>query len=244
MNKILATAFVFAALFPSLAYAKADVSLSASRQSLNAGQTFTVTVGIMPSPETAYTSKIALSYSSDILEATSFAFAPTWLTLSQPGYDTMDTANGIIVKTAGYPGGASAPTTFGTITFRAKQAGNATIQVSQNTMIYDRNNANVFSGAQTALQIAVAPAQVAPAPTPAPVKAAPALTTKTVTAPIAASSSASDVTANAPTSTQVAAAAATGSSSHALLWIVILIIAGGIGYIAWNKMKAKPSKRR
>ena len=244
MKKILATAIVFASLLPALAYAKTDVSLSAAGQSLTVGQTFTVTVGIVPSPETAYTSKIALSYSSATLEATSFSFAPTWLALSQSGYDTMDSINGMIVKTAGYPGGASAPTVFGTITFRAKQAGNASIQVSPNTMIYDRNNANIFSGTQTSLQIAVAAVPVIQTPAPAPVKTTPASVTKNTNVTAPATTSSTPVAATAPTSTQVAAAAATGSSSHTLLWIVVIILIAGIAFLAWNKMKSKPSKRR
>ncbi len=146
-------------LIPSFVFAKTDVTLTSPISNTVVGNSFSVIVSISPKEETAYTSKIALSYSNDIIEATSFSFAPNLLPLSQPGYDLMDTTTGTIIKTGGMTNGVLSGTNkvFGTITFIAKKAGNAQISVSNNTKIYDNQNINIFSGSQNQLNITVLP---------------------------------------------------------------------------------------
>ena len=162
MKKIIKLFVLSVAFLPAFALATTNVNLSSVKTNVNAGDIFTVNVTVSPSGEIVYTSKVVFNYNSSLLEATSFSFAPIWLPLSQPGYDSMDQTNGVIIKTAGYPSGMTSAKTFGAITFRAKQSGTATISVAKSTEIYDANNKNIFSGNPGAVSINVSKTEVAP----------------------------------------------------------------------------------
>ncbi|MDD5068342.1 MAG: cohesin domain-containing protein [Candidatus Pacebacteria bacterium] len=144
MKKIIFSFIVLAVAVPAFASAAANVSLTPSTFNVKAGQTVAVQVSVNPAGENVYTSKVVLSYSKDLLKATAFNFAPVWLPLSQPGYDSMD--SGLVIKTAGYPGGVSTSKVFGTVTFTALKSGTASIGVMSDTQIYNAQNKNVFSG--------------------------------------------------------------------------------------------------
>lgn len=137
----------------------ATINLSPASRTVTRGQTFTVTVSVVPSGGSATTVKTKLTFSPAVLEVTSFAFAANWLPLTQAGYDVTDNVGGSLTKTAGFPGGVSAATTFGTVTFRAKAAGTATVKVDATSMAYDSVNNNIFTGGnQTAVTVTAASA--------------------------------------------------------------------------------------
>jgi len=145
------------------ALAATSVSFTPVNASVRQGQTFTLTIGVNPQGVKNYTAKTELHYPADLLEVKSFTFANSWMPLAQPGYDLTDNANGVLVKTAGYPGGVSSEVTFGTVSFLAKKSGNGTITLnSGNSLALDANNQNVIAGASVQTAVAIS----APSPTP------------------------------------------------------------------------------
>lgn len=233
MNKIISTVFAVALVIPAFAFAATNVNLTAARQNVTAGQSFTVAINVAPSGDTVYTSKVALSYPADLVTLTSFTFASNVMALSQPGYDSVDNSAGSAIKTAGYTGGITAPAAFGTATFVAKSTGVATIAVTNSSAIYNQNNQNVFGGAESPVQISIANAPVA-----APVSAE---TTPTVTT-TGTDSTTPSATTNAD---QLAAAAAEASASgngwtYSFIAIVVLAAAAW----AWNMTKGRKTLRR
>ena len=150
----------------ALAANTSRVVISPATKMVTAGQTFTMTVTVSPVGNKLYTAKVAVQYPANLLEAKSFAFANGWLPLSQSGYDNIDNVNGLLIKTAGYQGGLTADKTLGTITFKAKAAGVATVTLGGGTMLLDAANANVFgSGVAATVTVKVAPSAT-PTPTP------------------------------------------------------------------------------
>ena len=100
-------------LIPTLAIAKTAVNLESASATVRVGQQLSVSIMVAPVDESAFTSKIALSYPSNLLDVSSFSFAPSWLPLAMPGYDVIDATAGSIIKTAGYPNGiASGQSSF------------------------------------------------------------------------------------------------------------------------------------
>ena len=126
----------------------ATLSLSPANVSVKQGQTFNAVVSLDPQGSKDYTAKMELKFPADLLEVKSFSFAgnSSWIALAQPGYDLIDNANGVLVKTAGYPGGLTAPATFGTVTFVAKKDGSGTVTVGSNAAVFDNTNKNVLNG--------------------------------------------------------------------------------------------------
>jgi hypothetical protein len=120
-----------------------------------------------------YTAKIELHYPADLLEVKSFTFAPSWMPLAQSGYDRLDNLNGVLIKTAGYPAGISAPTTFGTVSFRAKKNGTGLITLNRNSFAWDANSQNVLANVavQTVVAVATPVTPVAPRVPIAPITA-------------------------------------------------------------------------
>ena len=128
------------------ALAVTTISLSPANVDVTSGKTFNVTIGVNPQSVANYTEKIELTYPADILEARAFNFGGSWMPLAQTGYDLIDNTNGVLVKTAGYPGGLSSVATFGTISFYAKKAGSGNIKLGNGSLALDANNQNVLSG--------------------------------------------------------------------------------------------------
>lgn len=144
------------------ALAATSVSFTPVIVSVRQGQTFILTIGVNPQGVKNYTAKTELHYPAGLLEVKSFIFANSWIPLSQPGYDLTDNTNGVLIKTAGYPGGVSSAVTFGTVSFLAKKSGNGTIALNGNSFALDANNQNVLAGASVQTAVAIS----APAPTP------------------------------------------------------------------------------
>lgn len=124
--------------------AETDMTVSPNSVEVEEGDTFTIT--ITPDPgESVYTVKSALSYSSNLLEVTSFSFSgDSWMELSQSGYDKIDNENGTLIKTAGFPNGFSDVREFGEVTFEALSEGSDTITFSNEAEVLDSNSSDVI----------------------------------------------------------------------------------------------------
>lgn len=149
---IIVLAVVCALVAMQSAYAASgSLGLSPATKSVKAGQTFTVTVSAVPSGGSVYTVKANMQYPANLVEVTGFSFAEGWFQLTQAGYDLVDNTSGTLIKTAGFPGGVSAAKTFGTVTFRAKAAGTATINTTGLSQMLDAANNNLYSGGGTSV---------------------------------------------------------------------------------------------
>ena len=137
------------------ALAATTISLSPSNITITQGQSFNMSVKIDPQDIKNYTAKIQIQYPAELLEVKSFTFGGGWMMLSQPGYDLIDNAKGILIKTGGYPGGLSKPITFGTVSFLAKKPGDGIIKIGGDSIVLDGASHNVFkdTAAQSSLTI-------------------------------------------------------------------------------------------
>src|SRR3989338_4870342 len=230
-------------LFAPTALAATNLILSPANISVKAGQTFTVVITVDPQGVKNSTIKTELDFPAGLLEVRSFAFGGggSWVALNQPGYDLTDNANGKLIKTAGYPGGVTTPTVFGTVTFAAKTAGSGTIRTTANSLALNDQSQNVLSGTpgQTNVTIAAAlVAQVSPirTPTPRPVAAvtgsiSPSPTPTTTTEP-----SSSETPVESPISDQggllatIGTVASLGTDSKPLAVIVIIAV---LAFLYW-----------
>lgn len=157
---------IMALVAPALAVT--NVSFTPIKVNARQGQIFTLTIGVNPQGVKNYTAKVELHYPANLLEVKSFTFASGWMSLSQSGYDLTDNLNGVLIKTAGYPSGISAPTTFGTVSFRAKQNGNGIISLNSNSFVYDANSQNVLTNSSAQTMVAISAPVVAPIIPPKP----------------------------------------------------------------------------
>lgn len=139
--------------------AATTVSLSPASVNVVEGRSFVLTVKIDPQSVKNYTAKVELTYPADLLRVNSFTFGTSWMPVSQPGYDSIDNINGILIKTAGYPGGVSSQATFGTISFFAKKTGVGIIKLGSNSLALNATNQNLLGQAlvQTSFSIAAVP---------------------------------------------------------------------------------------
>ena len=81
--------------------------------------------------------------------------------ISQEGYDSIDNTNGLLIKTAGYPGGITSAKTIGTVTFKALNDGQAAIQLTSDTFALNAQNANL-AGNLDSSQIIIETPETAP----------------------------------------------------------------------------------
>lgn len=142
-------------IFATPVFASTSVVLSPSNVSVKEGQTFNVAVSVDPASVKNYTIKLEIKYPADILEIDSFNIAKGWTPWQQPGYYLIDNANGTMIQSAGYPGGLTTATSFGTVVFKAKKAGNANISVTTNSMALDSTNQNLIAGLPVTIGVTV-----------------------------------------------------------------------------------------
>ena len=143
MKNIILTLAILA--FSGVAFvASAQVSTVAtllpSVDTVSAGQSFDLAVMVDPQGTGNYAEKIEVDYPSDILQVNSFTLDKSWMALTQPGYDSIDNINGVMIKSAGYPGGFSSPVLFGTISFTAKEAGSGVVTIGNNSVVFGANS--------------------------------------------------------------------------------------------------------
>jgi len=144
-KKIIITTMLLLAFIAMPALSATDLLFSTLSVKTDEGKSFNVAICIDPKGVKNYTAKVELKYPVDLIEITGFSFSSGWMQVAQPGYDLIDNAGGVMIKTAGYPGGVSDKKTFGNISFKAKKAGYGTISVSGNSLSLDANNQNIFS---------------------------------------------------------------------------------------------------
>ncbi len=160
MKKLLSI-FCLAAIFGTLvsavpAMAATTASLSPVSVKAVAGRSFTLTVAVNPQGVGNYAEKLEIDFPSENLEVTSFALSNDWIALPGSGYDVTDNTNGVLIKTAGYPGGILGAATFGTITFHAKKSGSGTIKIGNSSSAFEANSQSAITGSGTAFVVSSA----------------------------------------------------------------------------------------
>jgi hypothetical protein len=134
-------------------------------------ESFTLRIVVDPQGVKNYTVKAELDFPADIVAVKSFTFANDWLPLVRSGYDLTDNTQGILIKTAGYPGGISEPTVFGTVVFSPKNAGSGIIKAGESSIALDAQSKNVLGSLVKAVVVITGPAapsakEAAPTPPP------------------------------------------------------------------------------
>jgi hypothetical protein len=159
-KRILSTALMvlgMAALIAPVSAATTFLLTPVSVEHAKSGS-FTLTIVVNPQGVKNYTVRAELDYPADIVAVKSFTFANDWLPLIKPGYDLIDNAKGVLIKTAGYPGGISGSTVLGTVIFSPKKAGSGTIKVGENSLALDARSKNVLGPPTKAVVVITAPA--------------------------------------------------------------------------------------
>lgn len=167
MTKIIKYTLLLFALMPISALAATTISFSPLAGEYREGQTFSVNVVVNPQSP-VYTVKAELNYSANLLEVQSFTFANNWMPLSQSGYDLIDNSNGVLIKTAGYPSGLSSQAALGTVVFRVKARGSATVKLGDGSLVLDGNNANTINNFSSQVIFTLMEKVVSTTPTPTP----------------------------------------------------------------------------
>jgi len=132
---------VLVVFFASIGYVSASsFFFSTNKISINEGETFKVVLSINPGDSKIYTVKADIAYPADMLEIMSFNFSDNWIPISAKEYNIIDNDSGVLIKTAGIPGGIFKKADFGTIVFRAKKKGRAVINVKSPSFSLDFKN--------------------------------------------------------------------------------------------------------
>ncbi|XOB40882.1 MAG: hypothetical protein ACKKMW_02335 [Candidatus Nealsonbacteria bacterium] len=160
---VLGTAVLAAPVLASTALSLLPTNINVAQ-----GQNFSLVTAINPQGVNNYTLKLELQYPADLLGVKRFTLANNWMALSEQGYDLIDNENGLLIKTAGYPGGVSEPITFGIISFSAKKTGSGVIKVGDNSFVLDATSQDVLNGvlAQTSIVITSPTSESEPEPEP------------------------------------------------------------------------------
>ncbi|HEY4522385.1 MAG TPA: cohesin domain-containing protein [Candidatus Paceibacterota bacterium] len=233
MKKITLTALISLLALAALPAYASTITLSPTTESVSVGETFTVTVNANPAGAKLYTVKALLSFPSSILEVTNFTVDSTW-PLTPPG-NTFSNANGTISQTAGFAGGFTETKRFGTVTFRAKANGSATVAVASGSAAYDAQSQNTISGAQGTAVVTVAAPVPVPKPTPAPTaqtQTPPRTVAQTTprpaqTAAVTATDDGATTSGESADSQTAAAGLTTQNKLLIALAVLVLVIAGG-----------------
>ncbi len=248
MKKALYTLFAVILVIPMTASA-ATFSFTPNTGAFTPNEVINIAVYINPGVgEEITTAKLSASFPADMLEVTSFSQESGWMALAQPGYDLTDNTAGILVKTGGFPAKITSTKLFGTITFRAKIAGTATITVMEDSLLLDPVNTDKKTSSN-AVSFTIATATQTPVVTPETSDTqvvtvdTPEPTTPSETGLQEDEESTTDETATTTLETQLAAVGASeigeevgfNMSWYYLLTIVLL----AVGFMAWNKWGRK-----
>ena len=145
--------YALAAFVPFIAQAS-TIQFQTNTVNVQPGDTFTVRITMVPDAPAQYTARFILQFPPQLLAVSSFSLDSRWIPLPQKGYDLIDNTGGQIIKTAGFPGGFKSPTTFGTITFKAKAAGTGLLTVGSNSFVLNAQNKSTLSARpQIALRV-------------------------------------------------------------------------------------------
>jgi len=215
-------------LFAFTALAATTASITPTSVKVVAGQQFNVVVAVNPNGTSNYAEQLKIDYPASLLQVTAFNIGSSWMSLSQPGYDSIDNTNGVMIKTAGYTGGITSLTPFGTITFTAEKSGSGTITIGSGSQAFEKSSQTAISG--TGATFVVTAATIAPAVTPKTPATNDLTPVTTINGEVVATTTAQAASA-AVAASQVAAVAGAGSTSYTWLWIVLIIVV--LALIGW-----------
>jgi hypothetical protein len=231
MKKIISTMIVTAcaigfSVAPVLAATTA--SFSPSTIKVVTGQTFNMVVSVNPNGATDYAEKVVVNYPADLLSVSAFNYSSNSMPLTQTGYDSIDNANGVMIKTAGYAGGIKSVAPFGTITFVAKKSGTANVSIGSGSQ---SNGSSVITGTGSSVTISSA---VVPVVTKATVKSVTTDNSTTTSADLTPVTTINGQVVSTTSSQEAAAAVAASQAAASVntsfaglniwLWILIVII--------------------
>jgi len=236
--------FIGTLIFSSQAFAATDASLSPKEASIAPGSAFTLTISLDPHGSANYAEKLELDYPADLLEVRSFTLNSSWTALTQAGYDSIDNAKGMMIKSAGYSGGFSKDTVFGTVTFVGKKSGTASVSFGTGSKAYDASGEASLSGGSAA--VTIASKAIAPSSSP---KASPSVSPKGTPKAVAVSSSVPLVSSAlaatpAETPSQAGAAAAAGGNLKYILIGGALLVVAGLLYAATASQRPGKVRRK
>jgi len=257
MKKILYSIFALSLVLPVMASA-ATFSFAPSAGTFAPGETFSVAVFVNPSAgEEITTAKLSAIFSASGLEIISFTQADNWIPLAVPGSDLIDNVTGKLIKTGGFPARVSTSKQFGTITFKAKNEGVATLIVEGDSIMLDIANTDKYVASAGASFTIVAPTPIStPTPIATPTTDISTDLSGTVISPAdtapqeseedtIAEEEAGTTTIEQQTQTAAVASAASadedGASSNFLYYLVVAL-AVLTGVFAWRKWGSNFSK--
>jgi hypothetical protein len=136
MKKIFFASFMCCLYSATLVYAETASLTPGDSSGLPLGD-FSVMVAIDTGGVADYAEKVEIDYPSDLVSIKSFSFSPKWVALTASGYEVDDKAQGIFIKTAGYPGGFATSTSWGTIVFHSKREGEGVIRIGTNSRSFE-----------------------------------------------------------------------------------------------------------
>ena len=152
---------------PVFAMGKADLALSPGSGEHQIGKTFNVSIMANANEETVDTIRALASFPKDRLEVVDFSFGSLY---SMPaGGNKYDNEAGTLSYGAGHPGGTSQSVVFGTITFKVKAIGKATVTISSDSQMIFMGEDKFTGKSSSASYILIAPPPPPPSPPP-PVK--------------------------------------------------------------------------
>ncbi len=232
-----------------LAYAS-TISYAPASVSVTEGQTFSVGVSVDPGAEKAYGVQLEATFPSDAIEATGMTLESGWISPASPSITA-----GKLTQMAGVGGGFSTKKMLGTISFKAKKAGTATIAVADSSIVSNAQGANMLAGSQGTSVVTVAAIAAAPAPAlvlvaPAPAPQVPKQTTENaVTAPATGESESAGSQATAipevipegviaqPAAAALADIGGFSTTSMILIGLTLLVIVGGLWF--WRRERSQ-----
>ena len=202
------------------ALAATTASITPTSVKVVAGQQFNVVVAVNPNGTSDYAEQLQIDYPANLLQVTAFNVGSNWMSLTQSGYDSIDNTNGVMIKTAGYAGGITSLTPFGTITFTAKKSGSGTITIGGGSQAFEKSGQTAITG--TGASFVVTTATVAPAPAVTPKTSATSDLTPvtTINGQVVATTTAQAAVA----ATQVAAVNVGASGLGGSIWVWILVV--------------------
>src|SRR3989344_55142 len=134
------------------AFAAVLFNLTPQNQSVYTGHTFKLTIGADPAGVNSYTIKAGVKFPPELLAVQDWKPAEGWMPLVQNQYDYQNNAQGLIIKTSGFPAGFSSGRDFCVLTFLAKKAGTAVIEFDPaSSFALNESNQNLFAGGNKAI---------------------------------------------------------------------------------------------
>ena len=205
--------------FSLSALAATTASFTPASVKVATGQQFNMVVMVDPAGTKNYAEKIEVDFPADTLEVISFTLGNGGMALSQPGYDSLDNTNGVMIKTAGYAGGISSPTLIGTILFTAKKSGSGTIKIGSQSAAFQVSGQSAISGASASFTVSSAIVSLKKSPATA---LAPVTTINGQT--VVATATPTTTVDLAPTSQTAAVDTSSTGGSNTWLWVIIIVL--------------------